>query len=79
MAEFTYNNSKNTSTGHIPFKLYCGYHFCCFFENKYDACSKSSLAKKLAVELKELINICCQNFLHAQNLQKQAYDKRVKS
>ena len=28
MAEFTYNNSKNASTGHTPFELNCGYHLC---------------------------------------------------
>ena len=26
MAEFTYNNAKNASTGHTPFELNCGYH-----------------------------------------------------
>ena len=25
------------------------------------------------------MNVCCQNFLHAQDFQKQVYDKRVKS
>ena len=26
IAEFAYNNVKNTSTGHTPFKLNCGYN-----------------------------------------------------
>ena len=26
MAEFAYNNAKNASTGHTPFKLNCGFH-----------------------------------------------------
>ena len=26
MAEFAYNNAKNASSGHTPFKLNCGYH-----------------------------------------------------
>lgn len=26
MTEFVYNNTKNTTTGHIPFELYCGYY-----------------------------------------------------
>ena len=26
IAKFTYNNSKNASTGHTPFELNCGYH-----------------------------------------------------
>lgn len=30
------------------------------------------------MELRELINICRQNLLHAQDLQKQTYDKGVK-
>ena len=78
MVEFAYNNSKNESTSHILFKLNCGYHPCVSFKNKYDARSRSFSAKGLAMELKELINICCQHFLHAQNLQKQAYDKEMK-
>ena len=31
------------------------------------------------MELRELMNICRQNLLYAQNLQKQAHDKEVKS
>ena len=79
MAEFAYNNSQNASTGHISFELNCGYHPRVFIEDKYDARSKSSSAKRLAIELRELMNNCCQNFLHAQDLQKQAYDKGVKA
>ncbi len=26
IVEFAYNNTKNASTGHIPFDLNCGYH-----------------------------------------------------
>ena len=64
MAEFAYNNSKNASTGHTPFKLNCGYHPYVFFEDNYNACSKSSSAKRLAIKLRELMNVCRQNFLH---------------
>ena len=32
MAEFTYNNAKNASTGHMSFELNCGYHFCVSFK-----------------------------------------------
>lgn len=65
MAEFIYNNSENTSTSHILFKLNCGYHSHVFFEDKYNAYFQSFLAKELAVKLRELINVCWQNFLHA--------------
>ena len=30
------------------------------------------------MKLRELINVCCQNLLHAQDFQKRAYDKGVK-
>ena len=59
MAEFAYNNSKNASTGHTWFELNYGYHPWVFFENKYNAYSKSSSADGLAVELRELMNVCC--------------------
>ena len=65
VAEFAHNNFKNASTGHTPFKLNCGYHFCIFFENKYDARSRSFSVGRLIMKLRELINVCCQNFLHA--------------
>ena len=49
-----------------------------FFKDKCNACSKSFLANGLAIELREFINVCCQNLLYPQNLQKQAHDKKLK-
>ncbi len=79
MAEFTYNNAKNASTGHTPFKLNCGYHPRVSFEEDVDPRSRSRSANELAEELRELMEVCCQNLLHAQELQKRAHDKGVKS
>ena len=78
MAEFIYNNSKNTNTDHILFELNYGYHPCVFFEGKYNVSSRSSSVNILAMELRELINVCYQNLFHAQDLHKQAYDTEVK-
>ena len=36
MAEFAYNNSKNASIGHTPFKLNCDYHPRMLYEKKVD-------------------------------------------
>ena len=79
MAEFAYNNIKNTSTSQIPFELNCGYHPRVFFEEDIDSCLRSRSANKLAEELRELIEVCYQNLLYAQELQKKAYNKWVKS
>ncbi len=79
MAEFTYNNAKNTSTGHTPFELNCDYHPRVSFEEDVDSSSRSRLANELAEELKELMEVCCQNLLHAQELKKKAHEKGVKS
>ena len=68
MAEFVYNNSKNANISHTPFELNYGYHRQVFFKNKYDTRSKFSSANRLAMELRKLINICCQNQLSAQDL-----------
>ena len=68
MAECAYNNAKNVSTGHTPFELNDSFHPQVFFKDDIDPCSKSYSADKLAKELKELINICQQNLLHAQEL-----------
>ncbi len=79
MAEFAYNNAKNASTGHIPFELNCGYHSKVFVKEDVDSHSRSCSANKLAEELRELIEVCYQNLLYAQKLQKRAHDKGVKS
>ncbi len=65
MAEFAYNNAKNASTGHTPFELTCGYHPKASFEEYVNPCSRSYSANELAKQLRELIEFCCQNFLHA--------------
>ncbi len=79
MAKFVYNNTKNVSTGHTLFKLNCNYHLTVFFKEDVDLYSRSCSINKLVEELRELIEVCCQNLLHAQELQKRANDKRVKS
>ncbi len=65
MAEFAYNNAKNASTGHTPFKLNCGYNPRVSFEEDVDPRSRSRSANELAEELRELMEVCCQNLLHA--------------
>ena len=78
MAEFAYNNTKNASTGHMPFELNCDYHSQVFFKDNVVLHSKSCLANELAKNLRKLMDICQQNLLHAQKLQKRAYDKGMK-
>ena len=80
MAEFTYNNAKNASTGYTPFELNCGYHLRVSYKEEeiFDPCSKSKTVEKLSSELGELIIVCQQNLYHAQELQKQAHNKGVK-
>ncbi len=65
MAEFAYNNAKNTSTGHTSFKLNCSYHPKISFEEDVDPYSKSRSANKLAKGRRKLMEVCCQNLLHA--------------
>ena len=78
MAEFTYNNAKNTITSHMPFELNCSFNPQVSFENNLNSCSRSYSTNKLAKKLKKLIDICQQNLLHTQKLQKKVYDKSVK-
>ncbi len=79
MAEFTYNNTKNASTSHTPFELNCDYYPRVSFKEDVYPHSRSRSANELAEELRELIEVCCQNLLHAQELQMKANDKGVKS
>ncbi len=65
MAEFAYNNAKNASTGHTLFELNYGYHPKIFFEEDVDPRLRSCSANELAEELRQLMEVCCQNLLHA--------------
>ena len=78
MAEFAYNNAKNTSTGHTPFELNCGYHSRMSYKEEVNPRSKSKSTDELLAELRELMIVCWENLYHAQELQKQAHDKGVK-
>ncbi len=79
MTEFAYNNAKNASTGYTLFELNCSYHPRVSSEGDVDSRSRSCSANELAEELRELIEVCCQNLLHVQELQKKTHDKGVKS
>ncbi len=68
MAEFTYNNTKNASTGHTTFELNRSFHSQASYKEDVDPHSKSKLADKLAIELRELMAICRENLQHAQEL-----------
>ena len=79
MAKFAYNNAKNASTSHTSFELNCSYHPRVSFEENVVFRSKSRFANKRVRELRELIEVCCQNLLHTRELQKRANDKGIKS
>ena len=78
MAEFAYNNAKIVSTGHIPFKVNCGYHLWIIYKKDIVLHFKSKSADKLLAKLEELMIVCWKNFYHAQKFQKQAHHKGVK-
>ena len=78
MAEFVYNNAKNASTGHIPFKLNCRYHLQISYEEDINPCSKSKSADELLKESLELMTVCWENLHQAQELQKRAHNKNTK-
>ena len=69
----------NASIGHTSFKLNCGYHFSIFYKEDLDPCSKSRTVEEFSSKLQELITVCQQNIYHAQEFQKQAHNKSVKS
>ena len=79
IAEFAYNNAKNASTSHTSFKLNCRYHPRMSYKKDVNPRSQSKLADKLSAELRGLMTVCQENLYHAQELQKRAYNKGVKS
>ena len=58
MAEFTYNNAKNASTGHIFFELNHGYYLCVSYEEDLDLHLKSKTTEELSSELQNLMAVC---------------------
>ena len=66
MVEFAYNNAKNTSIGHTPFKLNCDYHPRMLYEEEVDPRSQSKSADELLVERRELMIVGRENLHHAQ-------------
>ena len=70
MAKFAYNNTKNVSTSYTLFKLNYGYYPKVLFEKNVNPCLKSHSANKLAENLGKQVEICCQNLIHLQKLQK---------
>ena len=60
MAEFAYNNTKNTSTDFTSFELNYGYHPRVFYKEEeiLNPCSKSKIAEKLSSKLRELMIVC---------------------
>ncbi len=78
MAEFAYNNAKNTSTDHTLFKLNCGYHSCASYKEDVNLRFQSKSADKLATELRKLMIVCKKKLQHAQELQKWYHDKPAK-
>ena len=68
IAEFAYNNTTNASTSYTSFKLNCSFYPRFFFEDNINSRSRSCSADELAKKLRELIDICHQNLLHAQEL-----------
>ena len=70
MAEFAYNNAKNSSIDHTPFELNCGYYLCVSFEEDTDPRFQSKSADKLSAELRDLMTVYQENLHNAQELQK---------
>ena len=79
MADFVYNNAKNASPSHMPFKLNCSYHSYMSYKDDVNPRFQSKLADKLSAKLRELMIACRENLYYAQELQKQAHDEGVKS
>ncbi len=62
MAEFTYNNVKNTSTSHTSFELNYGYHPRTSYKENVHTRTQSKSADELATNLREMIAIYIKNF-----------------
>lgn len=55
MAEFSCNNTKNTKTSYIYFKLHCDFHSQTFYRYNINFCSLLRSVVELVSELKKQI------------------------
>ena len=78
MAEFAYNNTKNTNNNYTPLKLNCRFHPRVSYKEDINSRSKSKIVDQLATELQTLMSVCKDNLQHAQKLQKCHYNKYAK-
>ena len=58
MAEFAYNNAKNTSTSYTFFKLNWRYYLCISYNKDLDPHSKLRTAEELSSKPQELMTVC---------------------
>ena len=58
MAEFTYNNIKNTSIGYASFELNCKYHLQVLYKENLDPYLQLRTAEEPSSKLQELMTIC---------------------
>lgn len=79
MVKFAYNKAKNINTGCISFKLNYSYYSCVFYEKNIDLCLNSKISNELLTKLGKLMTVCQKNLYYTQKLQKQAYNKTIKS
>ena len=60
------------------FELNCNYHPLISYEEDVDSCFKFLVTDKLSTKIKQLMIVCQKMLDNISELQKQAYDKRVK-
>ena len=64
MAEFAYNNAKNTNTSYMLFELNYRYHPRVFYKKNFDFCSKSKSIEAIISELWNSMAIYESNLYH---------------
>ena len=57
IAEFIYNNAKNTGIEYMPFEINNGYHSNIFYKEEVGPHFRSKVANKLTKELRNLMAI----------------------
>ena len=76
MAEFAYNNSRNSSTGMSPFEAMQGYSPRMSYEEHADPKAKSKTAVEHAKDLEDLMKVLKENLKDAQAQQAKYHDQR---
>ena len=77
MAEFAYNNAKNTSTRYVLFELNCKYHLCVSCKKDVNSRSRSEVANEMTKKLRNFMTVYKKTYNMPKNCKNETTIKKL--